>query len=163
MYEEPLFIARGVNGQVELYNQFVRICRKGIHANIGFGNRGEKDIAVSSLTSIQFKRPGTFTNGYIQFVFSGSHESKGGMWDAVQDENSVAFNPKQTRDFEYLKDLIDDIKYRNKTELKNTIHEAPKQPVRNGYDDLERLAELRDKGIITPSDFEAKKRQILGI
>lgn len=30
-------------------------------------------------------------------------------------------------------------------------------------DELERLAELRDRGIITPEDFEAKKKQLLGL
>ncbi|AQU06078.1 DUF4429 domain-containing protein [Dehalococcoides mccartyi] len=163
MYEEPLFVARGINGQVELYNQFVRICRKGAMASIGLGNRGEKDISIHSLTSIQFKRPGTFTNGYIQFVFSGSTESKGGMWDAVQDENSVAFGPKQLRVFEELKTMVDDIRYQ-KQPKQSPVNQYAKPPVQNkSYDDLERLAELRDKGIITPSDFEAKKKQILGI
>lgn len=30
-------------------------------------------------------------------------------------------------------------------------------------DELERLADLRDRGVITPEDFEAKKRQLLGL
>jgi Short C-terminal domain len=29
--------------------------------------------------------------------------------------------------------------------------------------ELERLAQLRDQGVITPDDFDAKKRQLLGI
>ncbi len=29
--------------------------------------------------------------------------------------------------------------------------------------ELEKLAKLRDEGVITPEDFEAKKKQILGI
>jgi hypothetical protein len=33
----------------------------------------------------------------------------------------------------------------------------------SGLDDLERLAELRDKGIITEEEFVTKKRQILGL
>jgi hypothetical protein len=33
----------------------------------------------------------------------------------------------------------------------------------SGINDLEKLADLRDKGIITPSEFEAKKKQILGL
>eukprot|EP01027_Heterolobosea_sp_BB2_P006797 GEZU01010212.1.p2 GENE.GEZU01010212.1~~GEZU01010212.1.p2 ORF type:complete len:168 (-),score=38.31 GEZU01010212.1:834-1283(-) len=31
------------------------------------------------------------------------------------------------------------------------------------YDELERLASLRDKGILTEAEFQAKKRQILGL
>ena len=29
--------------------------------------------------------------------------------------------------------------------------------------ELEKLAKLRDQGVITPADFEAKKKQLLGI
>ena len=39
--------------------------------------------------------------------------------------------------------------------------EAAGQPAYVG--ELERLADLRDQGIITPDEFEAKKKQILGI
>ena len=41
---------------------------------------------------------------------------------------------------------------------------APNPATANsGLNDLEKLADLRDKGIITPTEFEAKKKQILGI
>ena len=40
---------------------------------------------------------------------------------------------------------------------------APNHAAGNsGFNDLEKLADLRDKGIITPTEFEAKKKQILG-
>jgi hypothetical protein len=38
---------------------------------------------------------------------------------------------------------------------------APSEPEYMG--ELERLAQLRDHGIITDEDFEAKKKQLLGI
>jgi hypothetical protein len=38
---------------------------------------------------------------------------------------------------------------------------APSEPAYMG--ELERLAQLRDQGIITNEDFEAKKKQLLGI
>jgi putative oligomerization/nucleic acid binding protein len=41
---------------------------------------------------------------------------------------------------------------------------APAAPAEPGYvSELERLAQLRDQGVITAEDFEAKKRQLLGI
>jgi predicted Zn-dependent peptidase len=36
-------------------------------------------------------------------------------------------------------------------------------PQESYLDELERLAELRDRGIISEEDFEAKKRQLLGL
>jgi Short C-terminal domain len=41
---------------------------------------------------------------------------------------------------------------------------APASPSEPDYvGELERLAQLRDQGIITDDDFEAKKKQLLGI
>ena len=36
-------------------------------------------------------------------------------------------------------------------------------PASDYTDELEKLADLRDKGVISPEDFEAKKNQLLGI
>lgn len=36
-------------------------------------------------------------------------------------------------------------------------------PPASGTDELEKLAELRDKGILTEEEFTAKKRQVLGL
>jgi hypothetical protein len=44
------------------------------------------------------------------------------------------------------------------------VEEAPAPQAEPGYmGELERLSQLRDQGIISDADFEAKKKQILGI
>ena len=40
---------------------------------------------------------------------------------------------------------------------------APAAPQESYLDELERLADLRDRGIISEEDFEAKKKQLLGL
>jgi hypothetical protein len=41
---------------------------------------------------------------------------------------------------------------------------APPPPAQTDYiTELKRLAELRDMGIVTPEEFEAKKKQLLGL
>lgn len=40
---------------------------------------------------------------------------------------------------------------------------APVAPQESYLDELERLADLRDRGIISEEDFEAKKKQLLGL
>ena len=40
---------------------------------------------------------------------------------------------------------------------------APSPPEDSYLDELDRLAGLRDQGIITDEDFEAKKKQLLGL
>ena len=41
---------------------------------------------------------------------------------------------------------------------------VPAEPAQSDYTaELEKLAKLRDEGVITQEDFDAKKRQLLGI
>ena len=41
---------------------------------------------------------------------------------------------------------------------------APAAPAESDYvSELERLSQLRDQGVITAEDFDAKKRQLLGL
>jgi hypothetical protein len=42
-------------------------------------------------------------------------------------------------------------------------HQAPSAPLADPLDQLSRLAELRDRGVLTEDEFAAKKAQILGI
>jgi len=50
-------------------------------------------------------------------------------------------------------------------QLQNTQQPAPEAaPGEADYTtELEKLAKLRDQGVISPDDFEAKKKQLLGI
>ncbi|WP_192498297.1 SHOCT domain-containing protein [Halorussus halophilus] len=102
--------AKGANGQVELKQSKIIIKRKGMLAKLGHMGKGNKEIPISSITSIQFKDAGRVTNGYIQFGQSGYSESDGGAFDAANDENSVMFKRKQQEEFETLKEEIDDIR-----------------------------------------------------
>jgi ribosomal protein L12E/L44/L45/RPP1/RPP2 len=45
----------------------------------------------------------------------------------------------------------------------STAPAVPAEPKPSYLDELERLAGLRDRGIISEEDFEAKKRQLLGL
>ena len=51
------------------------------------------------------------------------------------------------------------------TEFMDLVKSFAPNPAANnsGLNDLVKLADLRDKGIITPDDFEAKKKLILGL
>ncbi|HFK1736036.1 MULTISPECIES: DUF4429 domain-containing protein [Bacillus cereus group] len=69
--------------------------------------KGDKEILIKHISSIQFKPAVTFTNGYIQFAFSGGKENKGGLFDATKDENSIMFSKKQQPNSLKLKALIE--------------------------------------------------------
>ena len=144
-------IARGVGADVELLNNQIRIIRhKGLGHLLHHGLRGDKDIAISAITSVQFKPAGLLTRGYIQFAFAGAQESKGGVVQAARDENSVVFVKNRQDEFIDIKNERD----KRRGGLQETV---------NAAEEITRFADLRDKGIITAAEFEAKKQQLLGL
>lgn len=100
---------------VRVDDYFIRIARKSNVSNVLLhGLDGEKSILLSEITAYQLKEPGA-TVGYLQLVYPGSSDVKGGVFDAVKDENTVTF----------LKEDKESV-----LELKKAIEEALKNKVR---------------------------------
>ncbi len=154
--DEPLYELKGVNGQLELYNDKVIIKRKGAVAKMTQGFfKGDKTIYINQITGIQLK-PGTaFTNGYIQFTVSGGIESKKGLFDATQDENTVMFAKRDNELANKIKGKIEElISGQRATNIINQLSAA---------DEIKKYKELLDAGIITAEEFEQKKKQLLSL
>ena len=117
------------------------------------GSKGEKSIPLKSITAIQFKEP-SLTTGYIQFAYSGSNETKGGTISAVKDENTITFTKKELDKARELVGLI---------ESKRHVSESsPNNPV-SAADEILKMKELMDAGILTQEEFDMKKKQLLGV
>ena len=71
--------------------------------------------------------------------------------EASKDENSITFLRRSNESFEEAKSRI---------EARMNEGNSPKH---NSLDDLEKLAELKSKGIITQEEFDLKKKSLLGI
>jgi hypothetical protein len=144
----------GTNGVIEVYSDHLKIHRPG--GCLAPFPKGEKMIAYSRLSGVQYKPP-TRLAGFIQFIFSGSSEHKGGTLDATKDENTVFFAANAVDQFEFIRDFDQD-------RILNppNSNPPPLSPQSSGADGIEKLAKLGDRGIITSEEFEAKKRQIFG-
>lgn len=155
--EHGTLVASGAGGTMKFNGREVIISRKGGLSLLIHGLAGEKAIAISGIQAVQL-RPARFgVRGYLQLTVMGGAESRGGAIAAAADENSVLFDVKDQPAFEALGEAI-----------RTAIHEA-RQPVSvtaaapSEADELEKLAGLRDRGILTPEEFEAKKAKILGL
>lgn len=161
--QQPLCVAKGVNGQLVVYADRVVLARRGVGAFMSQGiGKGDKEIALSSLSAMQWRNAGLATLGYIVFTFMGASDRRGGIIDAQKDENAVTFNRKQQREFEQARAMID----RQRAALAQAALRPPtiQQTVTpSAADELAKWAALRDQGVITAADFEAKKRQLLGL
>src|SRR5690606_6220961 len=139
---------------VVVENGYLRWTSKGFMNLMTQGSKGEKSIPIKSITAIQIKPP-RLTTGYIQFAYSGASESKGGIMDAIKDENTITFSSKkELEQAKELKALIESLQNKDsQPETSNT----------NDADELIKFKELLEAGVITEEEFEAKKKQILGI
>ncbi|PDY25830.1 hypothetical protein COM83_02690 [Bacillus cereus] len=139
---------------ITIEGNFIRIKRKGALNFFNHGLDGEKTIDINNLTGIQVKKAG-FTNGYIQFIFLGSQESKKGVFAATQDENTVMFAKKEQKMADEIKEYIEGfLANKSKPQVAATV---------SGADEILKYKELLEQGILTEEEFQAKKKQLLGI
>jgi hypothetical protein len=153
---EPTMSIKGVNGQVSVVGDFIVINRKGFMAKMSQGfTKDEKRLNIHTITAVQLKKPG-MTRGYIQFTLAGGNESRKGVSDATKDENSVLFDKKSLAEFEALRDYVD----RRITEAHAPQSPSPSQEPDLG-EQIRKLAALRDEGLLTEDEFQAKKADLL--
>lgn len=144
-------------GTVELLDTILVIRRSGVASFLTQGLKGEKRIPYASVSSVQFKEAG-FTTGYIQFGVTGGIESGRGIWDATTDENTVLFVKEAADEFRQLRDIVEE---RMATARNGPSTPSITSPV-NIAEELTRLADLRDRGVLTGEEFAQQKARLLG-
>jgi len=142
---------KGYNGTLILTNSGV-IIKRGIKGFLLGGGklRGDKTIPYSSIVAVQLKKAG-LTAGYLQLTLKGGSEAKGGLFQSTTDENTVNFHSGKNKIFIEAKELIE-------KHISGDSHKAT-----SNLDELEKLASLKEKGVITQEEFEAKKKSLLDI
>lgn len=155
--------AKGVNGQITIEGGWLTIHRKGVLAKSTAGlTKGDKRIAIRSITAVQLKMPG-LTNGYIQFTVPGGNESSRGVMDATKDENSVVFSRFHRDEFvavkDYIEAAVDTVRIAEETQPSSSSTAATAPSL---ADQLRDLGKLRDEGLLSDAEFEAQKARLLG-
>ena len=144
----------GKNGTILLTNTGVLIRRVG--GLLSSFPAGEKTIPYKSITAVQFKKP-TMTVGFLQLTLVGAVEASGGSFQAVTDENTVTFETEESAEsFGRAKIMIEE-------RISQIASGKPETDNSDYLVQLEKLATLKDKGIISDIEFDAKKKQLLGI
>lgn len=126
--------------------------------NSPYKSRVEKTIYLSNVTAVQLRKPTFFKYGYIQFTIPGGGENaEVDKWQI--NDNCVPFTSHPTT--ENAEEIVE---YLNKRiqELQNTTQNSNSYQI-SSADEIKKYKELLDNGIITQEEFEAKKKQLLGI
>ena len=122
--------------------------------------KGTKKLYYSDLTSVQFKLPGAFFAGYIQFEYPGSDTTNKSPYES---ENAVVFNKRDNvklmeEIYKFVEKRIAEEKQAKRASAGTVLQQAA-----SPAEEVKKMKELLDMGIITQEEFEAKKKQLLGL
>lgn len=159
--EKPVFLFDGgVGDKLTVYEDRIIIKHKGVLNFMSMGIHGDKTIYLSDLTAIQYKAGGALS-GHLQFSLLGGNESRGGVLSAASDENTITFgadkNNEAQKIHEYLNNKLREIKANKNAPIIQAV------PATSAADELKKFKELLDMGVISQEEFDAKKRQLLGL
>lgn len=132
-----------------------------IGKSISGGNKGSKKIDIADIVAIQHREPTGMSAGFVQFVFQGSIENRGGITTSINDENSIVYWKSRYNDIKIIVDYIEE----KRRELKKQSREGvvSQNQTISSAEELKKYKELLDVGVITQEEFDTKKKQILGI
>lgn len=147
-HEAPKFEAHGITGSLLCWPDRLVIRKKGWP----YGTKSEKTIPMRSIGAVQYKAPG-LTSGFLQIAYGGAQESKGGVFNAASDENTVMFVKKTAPAFLQIRDFVQ--------QQTSQPQAATGQSSASLADELTKLAQLRDQGVLTAEEFDAQKARLL--
>lgn len=133
------------------------VLKWGFVVGLTFGGKCNS-FELSNITGIQIKH--SIFTGVVEVITPGNQDRRNiGYWgqgndDAIKSDNAVTF---ETRDLKFFQEAVN--LGRN---LIANVHNDGAKP-HSDLDQLDKLAELREKGILTEEEFAAKKKQILGL
>ncbi len=151
-----IYTMKGVQDLLEVFEDSLKITPKGVLGFLNKGLKGTKEIPFHSIVAIQFKEAGTLLSGYIQFTIPGGNESRGGLLAAQQDENTFMFAEKKNNK------LAIEIKTYIETTMRKLRTPQVSSPSTNLSDELQKLAGLKEQGILSDEEFQAAKKRLIG-
>ena len=161
-----VFVFDGGNGTLlEVYEDRVTLYHNkslfGKFAAFVERNIGEKTLYATDISSVEFKEAQKFCIGYIRFSLLHGAEQAKSVASAAEDPNSVAIglvekNEQAAEIKKYIDKMLANV--RNKNSTSNTVIQSL-----SNADELKKYKDLLDSGVITQEEFEAKKKELLGI
>lgn len=160
--EKPIYeLDGGVGDILFVYEDRVMIRHKGALNFLAMGIKGDKTLYYADITSVQYKRPGNLS-GHIQFSLPGGRESTGGVMAASSDENTITITGKG-KSAEIAEKVVEFINQKIREYKTNKNGSTTVIQQTSAADELKKYKELLDLGIITQEEFDAKKKQLLGL
>lgn len=151
-----IYTMKGVQDLLEIFEDKLAITPKGVLGFLNKGLKGRKEIPFASIVAVQFREAGTVLSGYLQFTIPGGIENRGGLFAATGDENTFMFAHKKNNGLAIeIKEYIDSAVRESRTPQAIA-------PTASLSDELQKLAKLKEQGILSEEEFQAAKKKLIG-
>ena len=144
-----------INNELELVDNNIIIRRRGVAHAMAAGLTGERMIPISTLTAIQLKPGAWWSPGFILFSYAGSKPFMGGIIEATQDPDAFIFQKELNDEVSMFKAKVEKI-LRDSKQATPASNSPPALT-----DEIRKLAELKQQGILSQEEFDAAKRKLL--
>lgn len=143
---------------LSVYEDSVSITPKGFLGIASKGLAGERKMFYKDISSVQFKQSTKLLSGFIEFYFAGNNSQKqgGGLFAGTTNDNRFTFYNKFLPDMIKINDYI-------QSKINAPIKTETTSQNVSAADEIKKFKQLLDDGIITQEDFDAKKKQLLGL
>ena len=141
------------NTILEIYEDRVEIKRSGFSNFTSFGYDGNATLYYAEMSGVQFKEAGRFTPGNIEFIFPGGKRLKNN-----NNQCQIFFLFTQNDEFKKANEYVN-----QKIKESKAQAAAPTVTALSPAEELMKFKQLLDTGIITQEEFDAKKKQLLGL
>jgi len=160
-----IYSLKCTNGIVNVYDDRVEISRKTAFGIASQNIRGDRTIFYTDMSGVEYKKPSMIANGYMKFILPGANDNNSAVsivgtttLESLSDPNTLilrAFKksvPKESEEiYKYVMQRI--------SEVKSTAPAA----AASSADEIGKYKALLDSGAITQDEYEAKKKQLLGL
>lgn len=144
---------------LRVYEDCVSLTPSGTLGFFSKGLAGERKIFYKDISSVQFKPSTKVLSGFIEFYFAGHNTQKqgGGLFAGTTNDNRFTFYNR------YLPEMLKINEYVQAQINRPSTVAVEATPEASAADELRKYKQLLDDGIITPEEFAAKKKQLLGL
>lgn len=158
-----IFEVNSIIGQVMyIYEDRIELTQKGAMGFLTQGLKGSKTFYYRDISSVQFKNCG-WTNGFFEFTFSGGVDRPGGVWSGMNNDNRFIFGKPTIGAAKRLAAEMEPINEFIQNKIRESKNPQQIVPQVSSADEIIKFKNLLDQGIITQEEFEAKKKQLLGL
>lgn len=142
---------------ITIDENMLTIHKGGVVNSISMSN-GDKTFDIGQITAVQVKKHG-FMPGYLQISSIGNTDFHQGNFNALSSENAVViYNDNQYQGALEIKKYVEENRARFKNSGQTTVVN-----VKSAAEQIKEYKELLDMGIISQEEFDAKKKELMGL